>query len=259
MREDYKTKPMTQEEVKEALKLFNAVIKKGVITYEHANPMQENCYISSGDYEGVYFPNSEIKMSFDTESFICVCKYGYIYNNYQDKIGVLYDYECENPNIGGVYFISFDELLYTRFEREIREEMIKRINECKKDLITLKSIRFITKKDGKYFQDLLKNIDKSNGVKYWWTNKSVFNSWVEFWTQKGATITLYNCVSVEAMQEEIKKDIESKEKFIKECEKQIKITSKLDKALNDFNKKLNDLGVSLSIKKIIQDNVKIRY
>ena len=256
MRNDYTTKPMTQEEVKEALKLFNQCIKKSVITYEHADPIKENCYISSGDIEGIYFPNSEIKMINENYEFVSVSKYGYQFSDYNNNLGVIYYYQSKMLGKEDYYFISFNDLLYTRMEQEIREQAQKQIARAKAELKTLNAIKFITKKDGGNYEDLLKNIDKSNGIKCWWYEKNNFNNWIKVYfgdnTGHGATITLYKGDSVESIKAEIKQTIYFKEKYIKECETSIKKASKTQKIVNQINELIKKLEPSYSDFEIIK-------
>ena len=78
---------MTTKEQKQALIYFNEWIKKGNATTKHANPTQENCYISSGDIWGLYFPNTQIILNNANKhhyNFLCVAK-----NNY-NVLGVVY-------------------------------------------------------------------------------------------------------------------------------------------------------------------------
>lgn len=52
------TQEMTQKEINESVRLLKVCIKENKIAYTHYDPTQDNCYTSSSDIIGVYFPNT---------------------------------------------------------------------------------------------------------------------------------------------------------------------------------------------------------
>lgn len=151
---------MNDEEIKEALKLLSQAIKENKTKYEHANPIQENCYISSGEYEGVYFPNTLLTIKPDLQ-VICVCKY-------KGELGIIYEYtEAKKEHLKEIFkrdfnlidFTSFYYLLYTYEERQIIEQLKAELKPLHEAIECIDNIKIQVKKDGKPFANLAKNFE----------------------------------------------------------------------------------------------------
>lgn len=150
---DFITEEMAEKEIAEGLKLF----KKCLLNwgYDGANPMQQNCYISSSDIIGVYFPNSFIKAKDIHTSYIVasVSKVGGV-------LGVVFSLEDGNQfaNIlPPYYFEDFNRLLYTPEYREIKAKQEQKIKGYNERIDMMQRITRVYKKDGKDFADILKN------------------------------------------------------------------------------------------------------
>lgn len=151
---------MNDEEIKEALKLLSQAIKENKIKYEYSNPMKENCYISSGEYKGVYFPNSSLLIGNDWQ-VICICKY-------KHELGVIYEFsepkkeqlkEKIKKDINILDFTSFEYLLYTYEERQIIEQLKAELKPLYEAIKCIDNIKIQVKKDGKPFANLSKNFE----------------------------------------------------------------------------------------------------
>ena len=161
---DLRVQPMSQQEQKAGLKLLEKAIKKGFFDYkkEHS-PFLENCYLSTQDIEGLYFPNSELtsifhKTFYDVE---CIAKVGgalgvcfglkdkYIFS---EKPIYLYDY----------VFISFEEMFFDKNELKIKNKILERIKHYEECYTTLTKIKRVRKKNGDNFADLLRNFEGAN-------------------------------------------------------------------------------------------------
>ena len=153
---------MKEEEQKEALKLLALAIKEKKISYnpEHASPLKENCYISSGSVEGIYFPNTEF-INDAIYKVVCVAKY-------KGELGIIFEYvgRYANPeNKNNYNFSSFEYLLYNYDERKILESLNAEIKVYNEDLQAINLIELQTKKDGTEFADFSKNFNIENDKK----------------------------------------------------------------------------------------------
>lgn len=165
--EKVKTQEMTEQEIKEGLKLFKMVFKRGLATYEHANPLEENCYISScGDLIGVYFPNSVIKFNkHKNYDFVCISKV----NN---KLCLVFSLKYEiaekqrtNPP-KNIYFVldnyqvdTIESLVYSYEYLKIKDKLEKQKKEYQSVLNALNNIKLITRKNGEKFKKVLDNFE----------------------------------------------------------------------------------------------------
>lgn len=150
---------MTDEEQKQALKEFRQVIKMGRISYTHADPLKENCYITSGEIWGLFFPNSEIvaeNYKPEKYEFIAVIKNG-------GDFGAVFEDVTDAPQkfafIDPYIFVPFRDMIYNRTESRIIQELEQRIKTAEKDLFILNNIKYVTKKDGAPFENIKKNFD----------------------------------------------------------------------------------------------------
>ena len=254
---------MSAQEQGEALKQFKTVLNLKKISYntEHANPLKQYCYISSGDVEGIYFPNSEIFYN-DYFNFVCVAK--------QDsKLGIVAEYK-ENYFKSKILsnddfiFYSFDELIYTKDELRTLETLNRELKQIKNELKVLNAIQYQTKKDGGEFSNLLKNIknDLGEGLKMsaWfagYNNSYIELSLSELKTSKNGVqyneyskVTIYDIESLEAFKNAVEKTKKSHENYIKELESDIKNIKNIYKIVYKFKKELE--GVSYRTKESIK-------
>ena len=166
MKLDY-INPMTENDIRKALQLLKQCITEKKVGYTHADPIQQNCYISSSSIEGLYFPNTEFVESSKILRFVCVAKY-------KSELGIVYDYTEEflehrkkHPN--ALYedydFYSFNDILYTYEERKIVDKLNIEINAYNKDLQVINAIEYQTRKDGKPFENLKQNFVLDNEQK----------------------------------------------------------------------------------------------
>lgn len=150
---------MNEKEIAEAIKQLKKCIKKGVITYTHANPVEQYCYISSGDITGLFFPNSEIDYFKEHFDFIAVVKK-------YDKLGICYEYKEEFRRNGAQwtqdpFFASFDELLNSQNELLLIDAINKDLQQYNDNLEVLANIKLVYKKDGGEFKNLVQAIDQN--------------------------------------------------------------------------------------------------
>lgn len=151
---EFTTQEMTQKEINDSLMLFKKYLKK--ISYEHANPTQENCYISSSDIIGVYFPNTQFKTKLHQNyNLTCISKV----NN---KLGVIFVKKDEiNDKLSEFlplyFFEDFDTLLYSRYFLQIREEINKDIKQTEELKNVLLNIKRVYRVNGQPFKNLLEN------------------------------------------------------------------------------------------------------
>ncbi len=165
MKDLFITQEMNDNEIKTAVKLFEKAMKKsGLFKYTHANPLTDNCYISScGCIIGVYFPNTQFECLNHSHYEVCALV------KHNNELGVCYSLKDDfNPSdkvrvyFDDYIFASFDELIYTREEREIKKAVERRIKEYNKNLKTLESIKRVYKKNGEPFARLLDNFTGAN-------------------------------------------------------------------------------------------------
>lgn len=252
------TKEMTQNEIKEALANFKKCLKMGLFTYEHADPLKEYCFISSSDIMGLYFPNSEIKtqakMGFSPcwYDFIALAKVG-------DALGFVVSFNEENApdaikrfEVNEDIFVSFNEVLFSPEERRTIEEIEARINDLKSDLKVINNIKYITKKDGKPFKDIFKNIDPqpeaNKRITYWADSWGYYRiSLSEEMTSKNGVkynnyyrLDVYNPESLEDLQNTLSRFKEQKEQHIKEYQNDIKNIKKIFEKAQEFKNFLSN-------------------
>lgn len=149
---------LTNNEIKTALKDFKNYLqsKNNILKIDasKADPLKENCYISSGSIAGVYFPNSIILLNdtiynyYNIYNFVCIGK------NENDETGFYLrlkeEYHKENGMPKGflqeVAFLPFVHVSKEYFE--IKNEIKKDIQQLKKEIEILKTFKLTPKKDG---------------------------------------------------------------------------------------------------------------
>lgn len=270
---------LQENEIKEALKVLNTLIKNGNILYDekHANPAHENCYISSGAVAGVYFPNSIITNIYNAEGeqvladgqqVVCISKtpegqVGMVLRFNDDLI-----FNTKNETLKNYYnnyfFESFESLLYTYEERRTIELLNNNIYAVKKDIELLNNIKFITKKDGGVFADLKKNLDpepqknifiNSNydgkNIKIYYTNNK--NNY-----SIHHDIIIYDVESVEALKIAIDEYKKEKNKYIEALEADLKNIKKIFKLVYNFKRDISKMA-SLTTRSILKNDINIFY
>ena len=164
---------MTEAEQIEALRLLKEAIKRGVIRYEHADPIKQNCYISSSYIEGLYFPNTSFYLTAEKHTFYNVCAIAKI--NY--NLCLVYSLKDDTPDNLKEHLKEFtsdtlESLIYSYEERQILSELNKRIKEHKSELETLTKIKRVYKKNGEDFALLSKCFE---GYYSFYIGRSWFN------------------------------------------------------------------------------------
>ena len=164
---DITTQPMSEKEIKNALSLFKKYIVMAGITYTHENPINQNCYISSSDIIGVYFPNTQFDQ-LKKHSHYDICSLSKV----GGQLGIVYSLKdnAAIPERARIYFDNyifedFIDLLYGYHFKNIYKKLEKRIKDYTETLNTLSKIKRIYKKDGGNFADTLRNFD---GVKLYY-------------------------------------------------------------------------------------------
>lgn len=159
-KEIIKTQEMNNQEILECVKLLKQAIKERKITFEHANPIEQNCYTSSSDIIGVYFPNSVITLESEKvqNKFYRFCALAKV-NNKLGIVKVLKDDVKEEIKIAFApyKFIDFDTFLYGKeylcIKEGIERDLVIYMNKLEK----LNKVKRVYKKDHKPFKDILKN------------------------------------------------------------------------------------------------------
>lgn len=160
------TQLMTKKEIEESLRLLNQAIKENKITFEHANPIDQNCWISSSDIMGIYFPNTTLD---DNDKYYRICALSKV----SDALGIIKALkdDCDIPQyeeIKKVFkpykFISFDMFLYGQHYCAIKRGIIQDIEWMQEYLNKLQKVQRVHKKDGKDFKEISKNFVGGLGV-----------------------------------------------------------------------------------------------
>lgn len=153
-------KPLNEAEIKEGLTLLKEGLKRGVFSYEHADPIAQNCYISSGFIEGLYFPNTTLKLNALKHlnySIICIAKIGC-------KISLVYELKEDTDqrlkaHLKDFISDSLECLVYSADELAIINKLRARIKEHSDTLENVAKFKRVYKKNGEDFADLVKNFE----------------------------------------------------------------------------------------------------
>lgn len=280
-------KEMNQQEIKEALTMLKKLVKNGVFTIapESTQDLKGFCYISTQDIKGVYFPNTIIKQdktpanhTHPLYNFLCLCNnngvlsVAYVLKDYDDlteKEKKLYN--ALSNYYKNYVFESLESLYYTYDELNAIDKLNKNINYINDELKILYNIKYITKKDGSNFKDLLKNINPEpnentritasfnysfNGEKNSLTLKMAiihanFNSYYN--------ITLYNSNfnSLDKIKTAVKNAIESRENDIKEYKNDIKNIKKTFDIVRAFKNNISKCNLTATTKEAIKEALRL--
>lgn len=163
------TQEMTEKEIEESLKLFSKLLKRNGYGYQHANPLKENCYISSSDVIGVYFPNSVIEhpthKSYNLTALSKVNNKLCVVFTLKDEI---YFRQQENPPKNFYFYLdqykadTIESLLYDCDFLKIKEKINNRIKEYDNIINALKDIKRVSKENGEPFANVLKNFESKS-------------------------------------------------------------------------------------------------
>lgn len=181
------TQTLSDKEIEEGLTLFAKYIKK--VGYTHADPLRENCYISSSFITGVYFPNTVFNTDQKHPSYniTSVSKVngvlGVVYSLKESVKESVKEKATEKArfllNDYLFLFYSFDELLYSYEFKQIKRAICERLQHYEQELNALNDIKRLYKKDGEPFAVLQKNFNKNISFE-----RSLFTgsvSCVKFW------------------------------------------------------------------------------
>lgn len=154
MKELYNIQPMTTTDKKEALNLLKLGIKNGYITYTHANPIEQNCYISSGSIEGLYFPNSQMNFGHSLMKFVCIAKIN-------SEICVVHQWlkDCPRACEGDYEKEPLEGFVKSSEQIEIEHAFKKAIAGYEEALKDLGKIKRVRTKDGSDYKTLSRNFE----------------------------------------------------------------------------------------------------
>jgi len=189
------TQEMTQKEINESIKLLKLCIKENKINYTRYNPTQDNCYTSSSDIIGIYFPNTifiKCQPNNEKESknyeLCALSKVG-------GELGIIQSLKDDTSEELKRYFapykfISFDMFLYGQHYKAIKRGILQDIECYTERLNFLEGIKRISKKNGEDFQDVTKNfVNVSIALKLDWLSQNHCDKVVLY--KMGQEITLY--------------------------------------------------------------------
>ena len=158
---------MNENDIKKALNLLKEALKREVLSYTHADPIKENCYISSGYISGLYFPNSKIKLNSDlvynehkNYNFSCIAKIDY-------KLCFVYALKDEaSDNIKRVLknfvYDEIESILYSYEERQVKSNLESKLKDYTQRKEKLQTIKRVYKKDNSDFALLNKCFTNCN-------------------------------------------------------------------------------------------------
>lgn len=153
-----KTEIMNDKDITLSIKYLKKALSKKVFTYEHADPIEQNCYISSaGCIIGLYFPNTKIMQKRHPSYNVCsLSKVGGV-------LGVVYSLkeECKTDKLAKYFeefiFESFEQVLYPVEFGRVREHIQRNRQAYAEDVRKLENIKRVYKKDGGNFARFLDN------------------------------------------------------------------------------------------------------
>ena len=167
MKTNFKTQEMTEQEIREGLKLFKKYLKK--ISYTHADPIEQNAYTSSSCIIGVYFPNTQFTTpnhrSYDLASVSKV----------DGVLGVVFSKKDDLPNdalsrdLPDFIFEDLDGLLYPYTMRKIRGRMQDNLKHYTRVYEALCNIKQVKRKNGEQFAQVLKNFESPLALSFNYT------------------------------------------------------------------------------------------
>lgn len=153
------TKEMTNKEIKNIISNFKKYLQKNntlLKVEKGSDPFIDNCYTSSSNIVGVYFPNTKIIFLDSTLNsfydFVCIGK------NWRNEEGFVLQLKSEYE-VG----VSLSEYIFQAFKPldddffKIKDQIENDIKDIEKSLIMLSSFKQVYKKDGSPFKDYNKN------------------------------------------------------------------------------------------------------
>ena len=151
------TKEMTNKEIKNIISNFKKYLQKNNTLLKVVKGSDlENCYTSSSNITGVYFPNTKIIFLDSTLNkfydFVCIGK------NWRNEEGFVLQLKSEyeaNFHFNDYIFQAFKPLDDDFFK--IKDQIENDIKDIEKSLIMLSSFKQVYKKDGSPFKDYNKN------------------------------------------------------------------------------------------------------
>lgn len=158
---------MNENDIKKALNLLKEALKREVLSYTHADPLKENCYISSGYVSGLYFPNSKIILNSDlvynahkNYRFSCIAKIDY-------QLCFVYALKDEtSDNIKKVLepfiYDEIESIIYSYEERQVKSKLESRLKDYTQRKEKLLNIKRVYKKDKSDFSLLNKCFTNCN-------------------------------------------------------------------------------------------------
>lgn len=211
-------KKMTAQEIQTALKKLQEAFKIGVLEYTGADPIIN--YNVDPNATGLHFANTKItSKDHKRRNYLYVAKVA-------EDLGLLYNFIDDEKQI---FFDSFDSIIYTPEERLAIEEINKNMCYYKNEIKVLNSVRFKTKKDGKPFKDITKNIDDSM-IDHKRLHASISGSWLnlklatfhnDFNTYNETSIQI-NDMTIDSIKTAIENAKTRDEKMLKQYESEIK-------------------------------------
>lgn len=152
---------MNEDEIKQVLDLLKLGIKRGKIEYTHLNPLTDNCYISSsGCFEGLYFPNSEISFTAHGKylKFECIAKINF-------KLCAVFEWQSSKLN-NGWHTETLESLVKTYEEMKIEQALKRDIHYMNERLRNLSYFKRVKTASGKDYKILAQNFPSANLVTY---------------------------------------------------------------------------------------------
>jgi hypothetical protein len=158
---------MNESEIGKALNLLKEALRREVLSYTHANPVKDNCYISSNYISGLYFPNSVITLNSDlvynahkNYRFSCIAKI-------ENKLCFVYALKDEaSDNIKKILkpfiYDEIESMIYSYEERQVKSNLESKLKDYTQRKEKLLSIKRVYKKDKSDFALLNKCFTNCN-------------------------------------------------------------------------------------------------
>ena len=237
---------MNEEEKATALKLFKQLlIEKSEILKDTRNTpaqtIEQSCFISggfkndNGEYDGIFFPNSE----FEGKNFICLA-----FQNGKPCMVCHHEIKLQNGIKAWDSVEKLENLIYEREELEEINDLKNTINHYNMTILTLERYQRKRTKSGGNFKELFRNFEAGHEMKLT-TNvygefKSVLNiSNYNTYINIGLMSDIKD-VTPEEIEKAIQHEIEEYKKRIKETLNEIEmIHAETLEAVKIFNNVLN--------------------
>lgn len=156
------TKEMTQEQIDRAIELLQIAINDGKVEVveplnKKINLINETCYISSGQYIGLFFPNLSLQVN--NREIVCVSFGGTSFDEYNYDLIIIRKAAREEL---GEFEEDLYNLVYSYEERMFYAECKRLKNEYHIEIERLKKVKLIKTSKGEDFKVFSKNFE---GVK----------------------------------------------------------------------------------------------